>query len=217
MQQQRERLSVGLSGEQPEMNDLRQITLSQPVEIRRLLPLETDPPLAERGQRRHNLGLAKDVAVHGRRRRHATPARQPQKIDAVEVQEHALERRLAELLADLARDGLLSEPGRHVEQRPIGPPVVGVQRPDRLETHPQSSSATVSPSCTVCPSRTRISFTAPARGASTGISIFIDSSTITGSPAATLSPTLAVTWNTTPVMCALISSAMERSLFDHLS
>src|SRR5206468_11368950 len=80
-----------------------------------------------------------------------------------------------------------------------------------------SSTTTVSPSCTVCPSRTRISFTAPARGASTGISIFILSSTITGSPAATLSPTLAVTWKTTPVMCALISSAMERSLFDHLS
>src|SRR5260370_10888470 len=80
-----------------------------------------------------------------------------------------------------------------------------------------SSTTTVSPSCTVCPSRTRISFTAPARGASTGISIFMDSSTITGSPAATLSPTLAVTWKTTPVICALISSAMERSLFDHLS
>src|SRR5256714_2014144 len=80
-----------------------------------------------------------------------------------------------------------------------------------------SSTTKVSPSCTVCPSRTRISFTAPARGASTGISIFMDSSTITGSPAATLSPTLAVTWKTTPVICALISSAMERSLFDHLS
>src|SRR5438309_227750 len=80
-----------------------------------------------------------------------------------------------------------------------------------------SSTTKVSPSCTVCPSRTRISFTVPARGASTGISIFMDSSTITGSPAATLSPTLAVTWKTTPVMCALISSAMERSLFDHLS
>src|SRR2546423_1041867 len=80
-----------------------------------------------------------------------------------------------------------------------------------------SSTTKVSPSCTVCPSRTRISFTAPARGASTGISIFMDSSTITGSPAATLSPTFAVTWKTTPVMCALISSAMERSLFDHLS
>src|SRR2546425_2849207 len=90
-------------------------------------------------------------------------------------------------------------------------------RVDRGQAHGYSSTTTVSPSCTVCPSRTRTSFTAPARGASTGISIFMDSSTITGSPAATLSPTLAVTWNTTPVICALISSAMERSLFDHLS
>src|SRR5256712_9356847 len=92
-----------------------------------------------------------------------------------------------------------------------------IERADRGQAHGYYSTTTVSPSCTVCPSRTRISLTAPARGASTGISIFIDSSTITGSPAATLSPTLAVTWNTTPVMCALISSAMERSLFDHLS
>src|SRR5688572_3595471 len=76
--------------------------------------------------------------------------------------------------------------------------------------------ATISPSCTVWPSATLISLTLPARGASTGISIFIDSSTITGSPAATLSPALVVTWKTTPVMCALISSAIERSLLDHL-
>src|SRR2546421_11834849 len=79
-----------------------------------------------------------------------------------------------------------------------------------------SSTTKVSPSCTVCPSRTRTSFTAPARGASTGISIFMDSSTITGSPAASESPTLLVIWKTTPVMCALTSSAIERSLFDHL-
>src|SRR6266850_1147117 len=69
---------------------------------------------------------------------------------------------------------------------------------------------------TVCPSRTRISLTAPARGASTGISIFIDSSTITASPAATRSPGFVVIWKTTPVMCALISSAIEGSLFEQL-
>src|SRR2546428_5437913 len=79
-----------------------------------------------------------------------------------------------------------------------------------------SSTTTVSPSCTVCPSATLISFTVPARGASTGISIFMDSSTITGSPAASESPTLLVIWKTTPVMCALTSSAIEGSLFDHL-
>src|SRR2546422_784115 len=44
----------------------------------------------------------------------------------------------------------------------------------------------------------------------------MDSSTITASPAAMRSPGLTVIWNTTPVMCALISSAIERSLFDHL-
>src|SRR3989304_1431559 len=56
----------------------------------------------------------------------------------------------------------------------------------------------------------------PARGASTGISIFMDSSTTTGSPAATESPGLLVIWKTTPVMCALTSSAIEHSLFDPL-
>src|SRR5438552_9366221 len=44
----------------------------------------------------------------------------------------------------------------------------------------------------------------------------MDSRTITASPAATRSPGLAAIWNPTPVMCALISSAIERSLFDHL-
>src|SRR5713101_5123805 len=81
---------------------------------------------------------------------------------------------------------------------------------------PYSRIATISPSWTVCPSFTRISLTAPARGASTGISIFMDSSTMTASPAPTRSPAFAVIWKTTPVMCALISSAIERSLFDHL-
>src|SRR5713101_2660078 len=58
---------------------------------------------------------------------------------------------------------------------------------------PYSRIATISPSWTVCPSFTRISLTAPTR-----------------------SPAFAVIWKTTPVMCALISSAIERSLFDHL-
>src|SRR5688572_5871054 len=79
-----------------------------------------------------------------------------------------------------------------------------------------SRTAMVSPSWTVRPTSTRISFTTPARGASTGISIFIDSSTITGSPASTESPGWATTWKTTPVMWALMSSGIERSLLDHL-
>src|SRR6266511_1905752 len=41
-------------------------------------------------------------------------------------------------------------------------------------------------------------------------------SRVTGSPAATASPALAVIWKTTPVIWALTSSVIERSLFDHL-
>src|SRR5688572_12596860 len=45
----------------------------------------------------------------------------------------------------------------------------------------------------------------------------MDSSTMTASPAATVSPGFVGTWNTTPVMWARISSDMlERSFFDHL-
>src|SRR5204862_408211 len=44
----------------------------------------------------------------------------------------------------------------------------------------------------------------------------MDSSTMTGSPAWSRSPGFAVTWNTIPVMWALISSGIEGSLFDHL-
>src|SRR5712692_5971951 len=79
-----------------------------------------------------------------------------------------------------------------------------------------SRVATTSPSWTVWPSWTGMVFTTPARGDSTGISIFMDSSTITGSPSLTASPGWATTWKTTPVMWALMSSGIERSLFDHL-
>src|SRR5262249_11465155 len=41
----------------------------------------------------------------------------------------------------------------------------------------------------------------------------MDSSTMTGSPAWSRSPGFAVTWNTMPVMWALISSGIERSFF----
>src|SRR5204862_344439 len=44
----------------------------------------------------------------------------------------------------------------------------------------------------------------------------MDSSTITASPAATRSPGFVGIWNTTPVIWALISSDIERSLFEHL-
>src|SRR5690242_14747936 len=89
---------------------------------------------------------------------------------------------------------------------------MGISSECRGSRRGQSITATVSPSCTVWPSLTLISFTVPARGASTGISIFMDSSTMTGSPAATASPGLVETWKTTPVMWALTSSDIERSL-----
>src|SRR2546430_15574567 len=44
----------------------------------------------------------------------------------------------------------------------------------------------------------------------------MDSSTMTGSPAATASPTLLVIWKTTPVICAFTSSGIERSLLGEL-
>src|SRR5258708_2096898 len=187
----------------------------QAIDERRLLGLERVPLLAHEGHRRQ-LG----ARLRGRRR--PLPAAQPDPLGAVEVREHPRHLRMAELDTDLARARPLAERGGDVEELAVRPAMVLVEVADHRHAHRasswgHSSTTTVSPSCTVCPSRTRISFTAPARGASTGISIFMDSSTITGSPAATLSPTFAVTWKTTPVICALISSAMERSLFDHLS
>ena len=65
-----------------------------------------------------------------------------------------------------------------------------------------SSVATTSPSCTVCPRSPGRSRTTPERGASTGISIFIDSRIRIGSPVSTLLPAPATIWNTTPVMWA---------------
>ena len=53
------------------------------------------------------------------------------------------------------------------------------------DSAPYSSTTSVSPSWTACPSSQRISVTVPASSASTGISIFIDSSTTTVSPSAT--------------------------------
>src|SRR5687768_6549252 len=44
----------------------------------------------------------------------------------------------------------------------------------------------------------------------------MDSSTMTGSPAATASPALRVIRKAPPVMWALTSSGIQRSLFDHL-
>src|SRR5439155_20156526 len=205
----------------------REVGLAEAVHEGALLGLERIPLRAQVDQRR-------EVRVAGQPgRRPALPALEPHRIRPVDVREHPLHGRDTPVLAHVARDGV-AEVRRDLEQPPVRPSVIVVESTDQLQCHlepplelpsPRTRSsptasycrtATVSPSCTVCPSATVISLTVPALGASTGISIFMDSSTMTGSPAATASPALAVIWKTTPVMWALTSSAIERSLFDHL-
>src|SRR4051812_29701255 len=70
---------------------------------------------------------------------------------------------------------------------------------------PYSRTTSVSPSFTACPSSQRISLTAPASSASTGISIFIDSRTTTVSPSSICSPTWHSIFHTVPVMWATTS------------
>src|SRR5688572_21022945 len=60
-------------------------------------------------------------------------------------------------------------------------------------------------SLTGWPSLILISLTVPSTGASTGISIFIDSRMIMVSPSETLSPGFTSIFHTVPVMCALTS------------
>jgi hypothetical protein len=63
-----------------------------------------------------------------------------------------------------------------------------------------ASVRSVSPSLTACPSLTRTASTVPAAGASTGISIFIDSRMTQTWPSATASPCLTSIFHTVPVM-----------------
>ncbi len=79
----------------------------------------------------------------------------------------------------------------------------------------QASVTSVSPSLTGCPSVTWIASTTPAFGASTGISIFIDSMMTQDCPSATWSPSLTSIFHTVPVMCAWILVGMPVAL--HLS
>src|SRR5260370_248014 len=68
-----------------------------------------------------------------------------------------------------------------------------------------SSTTSTWPSLTTSVSLTRISFTVPARGAMTGISIFIDSRMRSVSSSATWSPGFAVIFQTLPTSSAFIS------------
>src|SRR5947207_3017325 len=68
-----------------------------------------------------------------------------------------------------------------------------------------SSTTRTWPSLTTSPSFTRTSFTVPARGAVTGISIFIDSRIRSSSSSATCAPTCVLTFQTLPTSSALTS------------
>src|SRR4051812_9363014 len=74
-----------------------------------------------------------------------------------------------------------------------------------------SRTTSVSPSLTAWPSSQRISLTAPASSASTGISIFIDSRMTTVSPSSICSPTWHSIFQTVPVMWATTSGTTSSS------
>src|SRR4029077_7857723 len=86
-----------------------------------------------------------------------------------------------------------------------------------LDRHLAHSSTTSSwLSLTTSVSFTRISFTVPARGAVTDISIFIDSRIMSTSSSATRSPTFEVIFQTLPTSSAL-TSVMRSSQSDPCS
>src|SRR5712692_1598259 len=104
-----ERLAEGLA--------VRRLVVERSLEVRRaegrdeglLLGLERVPALPEIGQARE-IGVAVETG-----RRVALPALEPDQVFAVDVGEHALERREAELLADLLPGGILSQRRHLVE------------------------------------------------------------------------------------------------------
>src|SRR5690606_5045480 len=92
--------------------------------------------------------------------------------------------------------------GRGDDVRGIGAVVVGAcKRVDGEDVGAHAASASTIrrwPACTVRPGWQPISATIPALGATTSISIFIDSSTTTTCPAATRSPGSTSTFQTLP-------------------
>src|SRR5437879_11411712 len=73
-----------------------------------------------------------------------------------------------------------------------------------------SSTTRTWPSLTTSPSFTLTSLTVPARGAVTGISIFIDSRTRSSSSSATCAPAWVLTFQTLPTSSALTSVILPR-------
>src|SRR5256886_13542909 len=84
---------------------------------------------------------------------------------------------------------------------PLDQPLVGQQELRGLH----SRTTRTWPSLTTSPSFTRTSLTVPARGAVTGISIFIDSRISSSSSSATCAPASVLTFHTLPTSSALTS------------
>src|SRR6266516_5710150 len=84
---------------------------------------------------------------------------------------------------------------------PLDQPLVGQQELRGLH----SRTTRTWPSLTTSPSFTRTSLTVPARGAVTGISIFMDSRMSSSSSSATCAPACVLTFQTLPTSSALTS------------
>src|SRR6185295_5357558 len=92
------------------------------------------------------------------------------------------------------------------------PPTAGWASARLRQTNGQSTMSKTSPSSTACPCVTAMLETLPPAGDSTGISIFIDSSTTSVCPSDTDSPTPTRISHTVPVMWAATSVAMRSIL-----
>src|SRR5574341_135151 len=134
-----ERFALGVAV----LDDPGEVGRRERVDERPLLPLRHVPPRAELGQRR-------DLAPRQRRRRGPLPAREPDPVGAVEVGQHAPERRDAELLADLAPGRLLPETRRHVEEPPVRPPVILVEAAHEVESGRVTHRPPLSPAGRPC-------------------------------------------------------------------
>ena len=110
---------------------VRRLVVERPLEVRRaerrdeglLLGFERVPALPEIGEARE-VGVAVELG-----RRLALPALEPDPVGAVDVGEHALERREAELLADFLPGRVLAQRRHLVEVLAIAPPVIAPDAP----------------------------------------------------------------------------------------
>src|SRR5262245_47453115 len=112
-----------------ELDRAPEVAGGEPSDEGLLFLLESVPALPHGGQGR-------ELVAGDRRWRLALPAREPDRVGAIEVGEHAYERRVAEVLAQISGYGLGAQTGRVVEQLPVRPPVIVVESPYHLDrTH----------------------------------------------------------------------------------